>query len=316
MLVSQISRLEGRAAKLLAKMIELAPVFRVAQFKLDPSTFIVNKESLTKTGSAARAIGSPAQRDAQSPSTALAALAAYTREYSIDEMYLADANVGSSPAALRQIADRKLNQFVVEMAKEIQDDMFVGTGADNRMVGCSVFVADADAAGQTPRYGFTAAELASMRQIIGLQLVPDNYGTFLELLEKELAKVPGANAIEVNTNLAARLTTIAREKRVYGQINDAFNGTLETILNVPIVKLPTTAISSTESDGEHDDCTSLYIKRYAEEVGFSYSTNNGFTFADFPETEVKPNSVSRMSFHIQTSPETVDSVKRLTRIRL
>lgn len=316
MLVSQISNLSGRAAGLLAKMIALAPIFRVAEFKLDPSTFLVNKESLTTSGTAARPIGGAAQRDAQSPSTALAVLAAYTRELSIDEMYLADQNVGTSPKALKNISARKLNEFAVKMAEEIQDHMFIGTGADNQMLGCSVFCIDADAVGQTARLGFTAAEIASMNKRVSMQLIPDNYAAFLELLEKELAKVPGSNAIECNINLAARLTTMAREKHVYGQINDAYQGTLETILGRPIIPLPETSIPQTESDGINNDCTSLYIKRYAEELGMSYSTNNGFTFTDFPETEVKPNSVARMSFHIQLSPEKVNSMKRLSRIRL
>jgi len=316
MLVSQISAMNGRAAGLLSKMIDLAPVFRVAQFKLDPSTFLVNKEALVNTGTAARAIGASAQRDAQAPSSALASLAAYTREISIDEVYLADQNIGTSPKALKQVYDRKLNEFTVKMAEEIQDHMFVGTGTNNQMVGCSVFCLDAAAGGQTTRFGFTTAEIASMNQNVNLQLVEDNFGAFLEFLEKELAKVPGANAIECNINLAARLTTIARAKHVYGQINDAFQGTLETILNVPIIKLPVTAIPQTETDGVNADCTSMYLKRYAEELGMSYSTNNGFTFVDFPETEVKPNSVARISFHLQMSPEKVNSMKRLSRIRL
>jgi hypothetical protein len=316
MLISQVSSLTGRAAALLAKMIELAPIFRAAQFKLDPSTFLNTKETLAKTGTAARAPGAAAQRDAQSPSVALSTLAAYTREYSIDELYLADANVGNSPEALKKASDRKLAQFAVAMAEEIQDHMFIGTAASNQMLGISTLVLDAVASGQTARLGFTQAELAAMNKNISLQLTSDNYGNFLETLEKEIANVPNANAIMVNTNLAARLTTIARVKHVYGQINDAFGGVVETILSVPIIKLPTTAIIQTESDGTNSDCTSMYIARFAEELGLSFSTNSGFMFTDFPNTEVKPNAVARLSMHLQLSPEKTNAVKRLSRIRL
>lgn len=308
--------MSGRAQGLLAKMIELAPIFRVAQFKLDASTFLNSKESIALTSTAARAEGSAAQRDAQTPTTALSSLAIYTREYSIDEVRLADANVGNTINALKMIADRKLNQFAAAMAAEIQKHMFIGTAASNEMLGLSNFVKDAAAGGQTARLGFTQAELAAMNQQVSLQLTSDYYGTFLESLEKAIALVPGCNAICVNTNLAARLTTIARQKHVYGQINDAYNGVLDTILSIPIIKVPADTILQTESDGSNSDCTSMYLIRFAEELGCAFSTNNGFTFKDFPDLEANPAGAARLSFHLQLSPERTDSVRRLSRIRL
>jgi hypothetical protein len=322
MKITQISSLSGRAAGLLAKMIELAPLFRFAEFKLDPSTFLVNKEGLVQTGSAARVIGQPAVADAQSPNTALAALCAYTREITVDEMYLADANVGTSPQALKMINDRKLNLFVVALAQEIQHDMTLGSGIAPHMLGLLNFVLDAAAGAQIARLGFTQAELAAMNVNVGagangsLQLVEDNYSEFLETLEKQISLVIGANALICNTNLAARITTIARQKHIYGQINDAFNNVVDTILGVPICKLQPADMPSTETDGVNNDCTSLHIVRFAEELGMSYSTNNGFTFTDFPESEITPQSKARMSFHLQLSPEMANSYKRLSRIRL
>lgn len=317
MLVSQISNMSGRAQGLLANMVTIAPIFQHAQFKLDASSHIHVKDTDTFTNSAARAENAAANKDAQVPVTAVANLALYSREIEIDDVRKLDANVGQSPAGLRLFADRRLNGLAAKLASEIQDHMLTGTAASNQMLGLSTFVKDADAAGQTTRLGFTTAELADMNERIALQLnTSANQDSFIEKLETELANVPSANAIIVNSLLGARLTTIAKRIGAAGESVNSFGVPVQTFNGIPIVKLPTSAIPQTESDGTNSDCTSLYIVRFAEDLGTSFSTNSGFYFQDFENAEATPSGKARLQFFLNLSVERQDALRRLSRIRL
>jgi len=67
--IAQISNLSGRGANLLSKILVLAKIFRFAEFKPDPSSHLIIKDADAFTGSAARAEGAAAQKDAQEPIT-------------------------------------------------------------------------------------------------------------------------------------------------------------------------------------------------------------------------------------------------------
>ncbi|APF16988.1 hypothetical protein Calab_1525 [Caldithrix abyssi DSM 13497] len=315
--IAQISNLSGRGANLLARMLEVAPLFQFAEFKPDPSTYVHIADKDSFSGSAARAEGGTLQRDAQVPNPESRNLALYGREISIDDVRKMDANVGVSPAGLRLFADRRLNGLGAKLAVEVQDEMLVGVDASNRMLGISYFVKDADATGQTPKLGFTADELAAMNVQVGLKLDTDaNQKAFVELLEKEMANVPGANAILCNVNLGARLSTIARTIGAAGVTTNNFGQPVQTFNGVPIVKLPVSAIPQNESDGVNTDNTSLYIVRFAEELGVAFSTNSGFLFTDFEESEVGPQGIARLQFFLNLTVERQDALRRLSRIRL
>lgn len=317
MLVSQVSLLSGRGQGLLAKMLQIAPILQVAQFKLDASTHVVVNDSDTYTNSAARAENAAPHLDNQVPVTATVNLALYSREMALDDVRKLDANVGQSPAGIKLFADRRLSGLAVKLATEIQDHMLIGTGAANEMVGISEFVKDAGAPGQTTRFGITAAEIAAMNQNISLQIsTTANQDTFIETLYKALANVPGANALLCNVNLAARITTIAKRLGAAGESTNSFGTKVTTFNNVPIVPLPVTSITQTESDGQNQDCTSLYIVRFSEELGTAFSTNSGFYFQDFPDTEAYAQAKARLQFFLNLEIERTDSLRRLSRIRL
>ncbi len=317
MLVSQISQMSGRAQGLLAKMVNIAPIFQHAQFRLDASESIHVADKDSFSGSSARAEGQNIQKDAQVPSTDTIKLALYGREISIDDVRKLDANVTGSPNGLRLYADRRLGGLAVKLAKEIQDHMLAGTGATNQMLGLSNFVKDAAAAGQTATLGFTADEIAAMNVQAGLKLdTTANQDAFMELLEKEIGNVPGANAILCNTNLAARLTTIAKRIGAAGETVNSFGVPVKTINNIPIVKLPVSAISQSESDGTNADNTSLYVVRFAEELGVAFNTNSGFYFQDFQDYETNPSGVARLQFFLNLAVDTTDALRRISRIRL
>lgn len=315
--IAQVSRLEGRGQALLAKMIEVAPLLQHAEFKIDASTHLVIPDTDTFSGSAARAEGASLTRNAQSPIATSRNLALYGREISIDDVRKLDANVGVSPAGLRLFADRRLAGLAGKLATEIQNQMFTGSDATNEMLGLGVFVKDAASGGQTAKLGFTTAQLAAMNTQIGLQLnTTVNQDSFVELLEKELAAVPGANAIIVNTNLGARLSSIARRIGAAGETINSFGTKVQTFDGIPIVRIPTSALPQTETDGTLTTLCSLYIVRFAEDLGVSFSTNSGFYFTDFPESEVGPSGISRLQFFLNLTVERSDAMKRLSRIQL
>ena len=315
--LAQISKLGDRGQLLMASFLNVQPILRVADFKLEASTHFVTAEKSVHTGSAARAIGSAAQRDQQSVNPVGRNLAAYEREISIDDIYRYDKNVGMASAGLRLIVDRKLKALASKIASEVVADMFLGTDADNRMLGISNFVKDADAAGQTAKLGYTTDELAAMNVQAALQLnTEDSQDAFVELLDKELNNVPNANAIVVNPNLKARINRIARRIGAAGESRDTFGLPVDTFNGVPLIAVPTSAIPQTESDGANADCTSLYILRFEEDLGTSFSTNSGFKFDDFENSEEEPAGISRLGFYLNLTVEQQNSLRRVSRIRL
>lgn len=317
MKIDQISQLTGRSANLLAKMLEISPLLQYAEFRKDFSTGLNVPDKSTFTNSAARAVNAAVQKDNQAPAPSLVALALYGREIGVDDLYKADAQLNGSPIGLLRFLDRQLGALAVKLANEIQIDMIQGTATSNRMLGLSNFVKDAAAAGQTAALGFTTTEQAAMNYQVALQLnTTANQDAFIEILYKQLASVPGANAILCNANLAARLTTIAKRLGAAGETINSFGVPATTFNNVPIVPLDVNTIIQTESDGTNTDCTSLYVVRFAEELGVCFNTNSGFYFQDFQDYQTLPQGVSRMQFFLNLAVERTDALKRLSRIRL
>jgi hypothetical protein len=316
-LISQISQLGQRGQVLLSMILAQIQVLRVAEFRLDSSTHLHTADKHTKTGTAARAEGDAAKRDAQVPSTEAKTHALYTREVSIDKLRKQDQLLGLGAESQRLFADRRMDQNVIELAQEVQDHIFAGTLTNDQMLGLLTFIVDGNAAAQTSRLGFTTAELAAMNKQVALQInTTANQDQFIEILEEEIANVPGANAIMVNTKLGARFSTIARRLGLTSMTKDNFGFPLETYRDIPIVRVPTTAISNTQSDGVNNDCTSLVVARFAESQGVCLSTNTGLLYQDFGEVEDAPANVARADMYVSLTVEKANAVKRLSRIRL
>lgn len=317
MRIDQVSNLSGRSAQILSKILEVCPLFQYADFRLDPSEYGNIPDKATWTSSAARAEGMPAQKDVQVPTPAFKKLAIYEREITVDNLRKLDSRITGSPNGLKLFGERQLTALAVKVAQEVQIDMIQGTDASNRMLGIGSFVKDANAGGQTAALGFTTAEQAAMNVQVSLQLNNvTNQDGFVEILFKELAKVPGANAIVCNANLGARLTTIAKRVGAAGETLNSFGIPVSTFNNVPIVIVDTNTITQTESDGTNSDCTSLYIIRFSEELGLTFTTNSGFYFEDFPEDVQNPDMKARIGFYLNLAVERTDALRRLSRIRL
>lgn len=317
MRIDQASYLTGRSAGILSKILEVTPLFQYAEFRKDPSEYGNIPDKSTFSGSAARAEGSAAQKDAQVPTPAYKKLSIYEREITIDNLRKLDSRITGSPNGLKLFGDRQLNALAVKLAQEVQIEMIQGTDASNRMLGIGNFVKDAAAGGQTAALGFTTAEQAAMNVQIALQLnTTANQDTFVESLFKQLASVPGANAIICNANLGARLTTIAKRLGAAGETLNSFGIPVNTFNNVPICVVDTNTITQTESDGTNSDCTSMYIVRFAEELGVCFVSNSGFYFEDFPEDVQNPDMKARLGFYLNLAVERSDALRRLSRIRL
>jgi len=315
--LAQLSSLTGRGQGLLATAYETAPILQQAEFSLDASTHFVTPDKHTATGSAARAVNSALQRDAQSPNPTANSLALYGREFSIDDVYLSDANVGMAPEGLRLLFDRRLIGGMAKIAEELETGMLAGTNADNQMLGLATFVKDAAAGGQTAVIGFTQAEQAAMNIQAGLDLADvASQNSFMELVERAMAEVPGCNALLCNPYLKARLGTIAKRLGAAGETRNSFGTPLATINGVPIVPVKTTAISSTETDGVDANKTSLYVVRFQEELGVCFATNSGLKFDDIEIDSVKPNQVARIQIFLNLKVGKTNAMRRISRIKV
>lgn len=316
--IAQIGNLGPRAQALLSLILAQVQIFRVAEFRLDASTHLQSVDKQTSTGSAARAEGADTvQSDKQAPTTEAKSLNLYSREVSIDKVRTQDKVLGLGSEYQRLFADRRMDGNVVALAEEIQKHMFNGTLTSNQMLGILELIKDADAAGQTARLGFTQAELAAMKSRVELKIdTTDNQYAFVEKLEEELANVPGANAIILNSKLGARFSTISKKLGMYGVTTDNFGFPIETYQgDKQIIRVPVDAISNTMSDGINADCTALVIARFAESQGVCYSTNSGFLYQDFGEVEGSSNKAQADMF-LSTTVEKQNAVKALYRIRL
>ncbi len=315
--IAQVSRLSGAGQGLLSIMIEQNPILRVAEFKLDPSTYQNYPDSLASSGSAARGEGDAIQSDAQAPIGVSKNLALYGRQITIDDVRKLDQNITGSPTGLKLIRQRRQRSLAKLLATEVCDDMTAGTDANDRMLGLTTLIKDANAAGQTAALGFTTAQQAAMLTQAAMTLDTDAHqNDFMELLDKEIQKVPGANALLMNGNLWARMNTIARRLHSLGQSIDQFGVPVATYNNIPMIPVTTTGIPSTEDDGVAQTNTSLYIVRFAEDLGTAFSTNSGFYFQDFPDDDVNPDAKSRLQFFLNLAVDATDAVRRLSRIKL
>jgi len=300
-------------------MLNLFPLLRFADFRIDTSTYITDPGTDSYSGDSARAVNDPIQANSQAPNPVSAGLKLYGREMKYDDLYKMDTKVAGAPSLFSKFADRKLSGLARVLGGEVASEMVAGNATGNRMLGLKNFVLDAEAAGQTTRLGFTAAQLAGMNVQADMRLTISNeedLRSFDELLRKEIKNVPGANGILCNTSLAARLGSMAKKLGSAGESVDSFGKPVTTYDGRPIIEVPDTALTLDETDGVNEDCTSLIIVRFAEEEGVTFSTNSGFLFTDFPDDVVNPDEKARLQFFLNLTVETLDSYRRVSRIRL
>ena len=315
--------LAGRGANLAAKALEIRPELAAYEFQFEASTHldvvgpeVYNGSTINNT---ARAEGSPVnERNRAVPTVNVATHKLYEGEIAIDNLRLQDKKAGlMTPQAMTNLEDTQLVMETRRVAMNFADDVFAGDGTSNRVIGLSAVIADADASGQTARFGFTADELAAMLVQVNLKLdSDDNIKQFLELLQLQLNLMPGANAIHANANLHARLTSVARAKGFYSQGQDFFNQTVDKIHNIPFVKHQTSAIPMTESNGDSNTCTSMYIVNWQEYTGCNIPTNTGLLFEDFPQTTEESSGVARVGFYGRPRIQSRFCLRRMSRIQL
>lgn len=325
MKINQVSRVkngeQSTLNKLIAHILAKYPLFQHMEFSLEPFSYdaypVLPDLSLA---SSVRDINAAAGTTQFAPTKAGDVQKAYAFEFEIDNAYLNDLNVGTTPEGLvRQIQARTLRE-AKKVAGDVLNDMINGSGATKYILGIKEFVKDvADASGQTSRFGLTQDQIHSSLVPANIQLdLSSEVGlrTFDELLMRTLADMEGDPILVMNAFMFARMGSIAKNLGQYGETVNSFGKPVSTYGNHTMVPLPMSIMPQTESDGTNADCSSIYPIVYDEASGVRYATNTGFQFTDFEFTEAKPSGKSRLEFIGNTKIENVASIKRISRIRL
>ncbi len=319
--IAQVSSLSGRGQGLLEVMIQEAPLLQTAEFKLEGSSHLVVTGRSKTTDSAARKEGDPGAKNTPTPNTTARNLALYTRNVYIDDVRRNDVAAGlQSVEGLRSFGDTQLRVEAKGLASELANEIINGIDANDvggvyHMLGINQFVKDAAAAGQTARFGFTAAQIAALNKEVTLQLnTAANQDAFVELLEQEIVNVPGANALIMSGPLFARLGTIARRLGAAGETRNSFGVSVKTFANVPMI--PVAGLAMDETYDAVVNAGSIFIVRFAEDTGVQIDTNSGIAFKDFDEVESIPAGMSRIQSFVNLSIRELNSIRRLSRITL
>jgi hypothetical protein len=309
---------DGRA--LLTAFLD-EPLIRNMEFSPDISDYL--QEALPASSDVlaiTRAEGSALQRVNITGTPTLGSLALYGKEYSIDDVKKFDGNIGASPEFIRTRAMRNMLKQIKKFREDFAKHRIQGVGnasPNTEMYGLATIIQDVDSsASQNTFAGYSKADIHSMLTQVKIDLTTKSkILQLMELLEREIALVPGANGLLMNTYLAARIKTGARMMHVLGSAQDSFNIPLDTVFGVPMIVGSTDAIPNTDVWTDHALATSLYIVRNQELSGLDYPTNSGFAYSGFDDDDT-PLGISRVQIFTNTRLNDVNCVRRLSKIGL
>ncbi|MDD5061478.1 MAG: hypothetical protein PHN44_04245 [Candidatus Marinimicrobia bacterium] len=309
---------DGRA--LLTAFLD-EPLIRNMEFSPDTSDYL--QEALAASADVAaitRAEGAALQRVNITGSPTLGKLALYGKEYSIDDVKKFDGNIGASPEFIRNRALRNALKQIKKLREDFAKHRIQGVGnasPNTEMYGLATLIKDAEtSAGQTAFGGYSVSDIHSMLTRVQIDLTTKiKILQFMELLQREIALVPGANGLLMNTFLAGRILTGARLLHVLGSAQDSFNIPLNTVFGIPMIVGTTDMIPNTDVWSGHSLATSLYIVRNAELSGLDYPSNSGFAYSGFDDDDT-PLGISRIQVFTNTRLNDVNCVRRLSEIGL
>lgn len=309
---------EGRS--LLATFAAEA-IIRALQFAAEPSNFIYESVADEDDGNKiTRKEGDALNRQNITGEPALGEQALYGKEYSIDDFRNFDQNVGVTFENIRRRAQKHMKRLMIDLRRLFSADIISGignAGTNEQVYGWSTIIADADtASGQTAFQGYTTSDIHGMLTRAEIDLTTKTkILQFMEILEREIALVPGANGLHVNNFLAGRIRTGARLLGVLGSTTDPWNIKVPTVFDVPLYVSNSSVIDNADSFTGVDLATSLYIVRHEEMAGLDYPSNSGFAYRGFADTD-QPNNVSRIQIFTNTRMNDVDCLRRISRIGL
>jgi len=309
---------DGRA--LLTAFLD-EPLIRNMEFSPDTSDYL--QEALPASSdieAITRAEGEALKRVNITGSPTLGTLALYGKEYSIDDVKKFDGNIGASPEFIRNRALRNMLKQVKKLREDFAKHRIQGVGnagMNTEMYGLATIIKDADdSSGQEAFAGYSATDIQSMLTQVKIDLTTKTQIlALMEILEQEIALVPGANGLLMNTYLAARIKTGARMMHVLGSAQDSFNIPLDTVFGVPMIVGSTDMIPNDDIWSGHTLATSLYIVRNAELSGLDYPTNSGFAYSGFDDDDT-PLGIARIQIFTNTRLNDVNCVRRLSKIGL
>lgn len=326
MKINQVSRSSNAPDVLraiLAFVMSAFPIFEVMEFGVEPFSYDVYpaKPDVGDTDNSAREINADAKNFVYEPTKGSGSQKAYAFEHLIDRAYLNDLDIGAvAPEGLvRQIRNEQL-RLSKKVASDVLYDVFNGLGSDKTILGLRNLIKDvAASSGQSEYFGFTKTQIHESRIPVGITLDLDDeklLRTFEETLIRELSGMSGTPILVMNNYLYARMATLAKQLKLYGQVTNVFGTKLDTFGPYPMAPVGTKYLPFDESDGTNNDCTSLFAVNYNEVDGLRLATNSGFYFTDFENLEEKPSGKSRLEFIGNHKIEDMRQVKRFTRIRL
>ena len=221
-----------------------------------------------------------------------AGLKIYGDAQAIDTLRMVDAEKGRS--GTDEWLKKQLQKKGTRFGKELEKEFFQATGA-TRLTSVGALAA---ANSRTVAAGIDLTNAA-------------NDEAFLEMLELELAKVPGAKALMCHPKLAARLLTIGfRAKRIAGETREALGQRLKQYDGLDLVRL-NTATSPIAADGT----TSLHIVAPGENQ-FSIATNSGLYYMAWDHQDNKESNKEVWQMSLNTSLEEPESLLTLTGIKV
>jgi|GEM_PF-1523196 len=312
-----------KGKRILSFILQNFVIFQIMEFGIEPFDFTSYpvKEDVGDADNSARAINAELKKFVYAPSKGGETQRAYGFEYDIDEVYLNDLELGNiTNEALRRRIENEQIRLAKKVGGDLLTDVFGGDGVSPKILGFKNMIKDvADSSGQSSFLGLTVDQIHASLVQVGLQLSLSDEATlraYEETLTREISDMGGNPVLIMNNYMFARHTAIAKKLNLYGQVETAFGKTIDTFGNTKMIPVPLKYLPQTESDGTHNDCSSIFLAEYNEVDGLRVATNSGFKFTDFKELETKPSGKSRLTFTGNHKIEDMKKLKRLSRIRL
>lgn len=308
-----------RGQRFMTALLDEGPLFRMMNnFDLEATNYQYRPAAGTQTLSARALTGS------YSPSNltqaALQAVAHKIHGFILDydESHEKDHELGIGIDIDRWL-DRELARRGKAVYRAIEELFFKGDGASNNFKGLRAFLNGTD---NIP--GFSTTGVVNAKTLTGATGDSLNLGTkaswplFKEALEEQLQDVD-ADVIIANRTLGARITTIAKESKIYHWEKDEFGRKVDFYDGIPIMRVLNTSIPLDEPDdagSPAEETTSVYLAKNSESE-WGCASNSGLAYWDAGELkETKMSRTAKFEFRGSLFFHDDKAVRRIRNIKV
>jgi len=214
--------------------------------------------------------------------------------------------------------DRELSRRGKAVYRAIEELFFKGDGAGNNFKGVRAFLNGTD---NIP--GFSTTGVVNAKTLTGASGDSLNLGTktnwplFKEVLEEQLIDL-AADVIICNRSMGARLTTIAKESKIYHWEKDDFGRKVDFYDGIPILRTLNTSIPLDEPNDNASpvaNTTSLYLAKNSESE-WGCASNSGLMFRDVGQLEGKESRRVKFEFRGSLNFQDDKAIRRIRNIHL